>query len=292
VKSLLSRAIELQDEWCYIGLSQTTSPEREIRNCSLEKSRSMKDSSSKSSRGYLPLAHIIGFISALLIVGLACSIAPEATPLPTTQEATQPPLPEFPWPPPKPSTTASLTLGSLGQTPGTGLTFHDVDARISEALTTAGYDEKSYYGVPNGFAVVTRLEQTDSKGYPESSDRWVSSLSPISVTRFSLSKYLEALIGMPKGHYRIFVFIVTSDMVIQSGTPTTQGEAQTWFVEGASKLPGYMETLPYTNEHACTVYIYEFVQSGVGEHANQNIPSSITGRQHLERAGLWDILEK
>jgi hypothetical protein len=273
-----------------LDLVKKISSKREIRNYSSEKGKPMKDSAGKSSKGYLVIAHIMGFISILLIVGMACG-SPLSTGLPTFSP-TQLPLPEFPWPPPKPSATASLTLGSLSQTTGTGITFHDVDARISQALSTAGYDEKSYYEVPNGFAVVTRLEQTDSQGYPESSDRWVSSLSPISVTRFSLSKYLEALIGVPKGHYRIFVFIVTSDMVIQSGTPTTQGEAQTWFVEGASKLPSDMETLLYTNEHACTVYIYEFVQSGVGENANQNIPSSITGRQHLERAGLWNILEK
>jgi hypothetical protein len=256
----------------------------------------MRDSSRKGSRGCLKAAFITIFtillLGLLIGVGLIGFLQLNDLPLLRPTSTISALLPEFPWPPPKPSTIANLTLGSLPQKAGTGLTFHDVDERISQALTAAGYDEKSYYGVPNGFAIVTRLEQMNLDGSPENSDRWVSSLSPLSLTRFSLAKYLEALFGVPKGHYRIFVFIITSDIVIQSGTPVTQGEAQTWFVEGANKLPSDMETLPYTNEHTTTVYIYEFVQSGVGANANQNIPSTITGKQHLERAGLWDILEK
>jgi len=245
--------------------------------------------SNEGARGYRVVAQIIAFICVILIIGLACSALGGGAPPPTSTPGL---LPEFPWPPPKPSATASLAFGSLKQVAGAGPTFHDVDTKISQALATAGYDEKSYYGVPNGFAVVTRLEQMDADGYPAASDRWVSSLRPISLTRFSLSNYLEALFGVPQGHYRLFVFIVTSDMVMQSGTPVTQGQAQTWFVEGANKLPNEMESWPYTNEHTCTVYIYEFIQSGVGENANQNIPSIMTGRQHLERAGLWESLEE
>jgi hypothetical protein len=238
----------------------------------------MNDSSRKSCRSYLVVAQIIGILSLLLIIGVACG--PLVTPTP--------PLvlpPAFPWPPPNPSAQASLSMGSLQ-----GLTFGDVDARISQALASAGYDEKSYYAVPNGFVTVTRLEQMDSAGYPSSYDRWVSSLKPISLTGFSLSRYLEALFSVPKGHYRIFVFLVTSNMVFPSGNPVNQSEAENWVVKGASKLPSYIEVMPYTNEHTTTIYIYEFIQSGVGGAANQNIPSDFTGRQHLEHAGLWEKL--
>ncbi|HZW82458.1 MAG TPA: hypothetical protein VFF14_03425 [Candidatus Deferrimicrobium sp.] len=278
---------------------------KEIRNCGIENGKAMGDASNERSR--CSLVVLISIIMLLLAVVAIFSLRifpsvgtptetqpPAATEAPTAA-ATEAPagrLPEFPWPPPKPSAIASLTLGSLRERTGTELTFHNVDARISQALVTAGYDEKSYFGVPHGFAIVTRLEQMNLYGYPDYSDRWVSSLVPIRLTDFSIWKYLDALFGVPKGHYRIFVFIITSEMIIQSGTPVTQGEAETWFIEGANKLPRWMETLPYTDQHTCTVYIYEFVQSGVGANANQNIPSAITGKQHLERAGLWDILEK
>jgi len=52
-------------------------------------------------------------------------------------------LPPFPWPVPKPSAFEVLKLGSLGRPDGTGITFQDVDDRISSALDSAGYDEKS-----------------------------------------------------------------------------------------------------------------------------------------------------
>jgi hypothetical protein len=236
-----------------------------------------------------------------MIVGLACSAAPgniPSTPTahsgPTEPEETETvssELPAFEWPPPKPSTTVSLSLGSLGET-NNHSTFYDVDTRISEALAGSGYEERSYFGIPDGFAIVTRLEQITPDGQPEPSNRWASEMQPLSLTEFSLSEYLEALFGAPKGHYRIFVFIITSEIVVQSGTPVTQGEAETWFVEGANKLPSEMGVLPYTADHTTTVYVYEFVQSGLGGSANQNIPSSITGKQHLEAAGLWEELEK
>jgi hypothetical protein len=201
-------------------------------------------------------------------------------------------LPSFPWPPPKPSATALLTLGSLGRLAGTGITFHDVDTRISGALDAAGYDEKTYFGVPGGFAIVTRMEKMDSYGFPDHANRWVSSLAPVSLTEFSLTKYLEALFGAPMGHYRVFVFMITLETIVPSGTAVAQSEAQTWIVEGANRLPSSMETLPYTSGHTTTVYVYEFVQSGVGGSANQNIPSLYTGREHLQETGLWQNLEQ
>ena len=173
-----------------------------------------------------------------------------------------------------------------------GLTFGDVNSRIVEALFEGGYDDKSYFGVPNGFAIVTRLAEIHSDGYPEYSNRWIAEITPISIKEFSLSKYIEALFSAPEGRYRIFVFIVTSrNMVIPSGTPVGQDEAEAWIIEGANKLPTWMESQPYTREHTCTVYIYEFIQSGHGTEANQNIPSNITGRKHLERAGYGSTRE-
>lgn len=199
-------------------------------------------------------------------------------------------LPLFPWPVPKPSALEVLTLGSLGKLAGTGITFRDVEKRISNALDSAGYDDKSYFGVPGGFAIVTRLEKMDAYGFPDYRYRWASALPPISFTDFSLSDYLRALFGAPKGHYRVFVFVVSSEPVLQSGTPVAQLDAQTWIVEGANRLPNQMEDLPYTREHRTTAYVYEFVQSGIGETARFNIPSDFTGKTHLKRADLWENL--
>jgi hypothetical protein len=217
------------------------------------------------------------------------SPTPTEQQMPTTAPTSWP-LPQFPWPPPEPSAKVVLPLGSLAELVGHGLNLYAVEQRISGALYWAGYDELSYFAVPNGFAIVTRLEMMDENGYPETSSRWASSLKPINFTEFSTLKYLQALFGAPQGHYRVLVFIVTSDLVVQSGTAVAQGTAQTWIVQGANKFPRDMDLMPYTSEYTTTVYIYEFIQSGVNANANQNIPSSLTGKQHLERAGLWNML--
>jgi hypothetical protein len=172
------------------------------------------------------------------------------------------------------------------------LTFGDVDAKINEALLAGGYTEKSYYGIPGGFAIVTRIEQINSDGSPTSSNRWVAEIASVSLSEFSLEKYLNALFSAPKGRYRMFVFMVTSNIIVSSGTPVSQGDAQAWVVEGANKLPKEMMSTPYTKDFSCIAYIYEFIQSGYNQTAVQNTPSSITGQEHLQQAGLWDTLEK
>lgn len=195
-------------------------------------------------------------------------------------------LPGFPWPPPEPSTRAIVPFNQLNQF----ATFKDVDWIISTALTRSGYDERSYFAVPYGFAVVTRLEQINIFGKPDYSNRWASELSPIQLYDFSLSNYLEALFLAPQGYYRVFVFIITSDIIIQSGTPVSQSDVQGWITEGANKLPVWMETLRFTEDHDCTVYVYEFIQSGIGSEPYQNIPSLTSGQKHLEETGIWQTL--
>lgn len=208
--------------------------------------------------------------------------------VPTTEPSSTPGsvLPGFPWPPPEPSTRAIVPFDQLNQF----ATFKDVDWIISTALTRSGYDEKSYFAVPYGFAIVTRLEQINIIGEPDYSNRWASELSPIQLYDFSLSNYLEALFLAPQGYYRVFVFIITSDIIIQSGTPVSQSDVQGWITEGANKLPVWMETLRFTEDHDCTVYVYEFIQSGIGSEPYQNIPSFNSGQQHLEETGIWQTL--
>jgi hypothetical protein len=90
----------------------------------------------------------------------------------------------------------------------------------------------------------------------------------------------------------LFVFIVTSNPVFSSGTGVPKGSAVTWQSEGASSLPSSIAKQEYTQEFTCTVYIYQFEQTGIGEDAQQNVPSTITGKQHLQKANLLDVLEK
>ena len=199
-------------------------------------------------------------------------------------------LPSFPWPPPGYSAFASLTLGSLERSVGNDLLFGDVDGRIRSAFSRAGYEQRSYFTVPDGFAIVTGLEQIDEDGYPVSAGRWPSFGEPVRFTQFSPAEYLDALSGAPEGRYRVFAFVVTSTPAGDSGTPVARDTARIWSVDDAKRLPYELASRPYTDKHVTTVYIYEFVRPGVGAAAIPMLPGRLTGRQHLERAALWEIL--
>ncbi len=237
-----------------------------------------------SLRPFIALCSIAAFI---FLIGIACNGgAPPSTPTTPVE------MPEFPWPPPKPSATAILKFDSLTKSANAKLTFGDIDTRINEALVAGNYTEKSYYGIPGGFALTTRIEQIDENGLPSSSNRWVTEIATIKLSEFSLQGYLNALFSAPKGRYRIFVFMVTSNVIFSSETPVNQSDAQAWVVEGANKLPKELMSTPYTIDYLCTVYVYEFIQSGFKQPPVQNTPSSLTGKEHLQQANLWDILEK
>jgi hypothetical protein len=237
------------------------------------------------------------FLSLFLLVQLSCGL-PAATPAPTQAAPTAigivptAEIPAFPWPPPNPSSTATLSLGRLGQRAGEGITLGDVNDRLKEALDADGYDDRGYYSIPEGFALVTRMEQIQADGSPKPPPtRWVTEIGPMGGS-FSLGDYLKALFGAPKGYYRLFVFFVTSQPVSPGGTGVPKGTAEIWQSAGASSLPSDIAKQEYTRDFTCTVYIYQFEQTGIGEDAQQNVPSTITGKQHLQKANLWDTLEK
>lgn len=201
--------------------------------------------------------------------------------------------PQFPWPPPQPSASAEINL-KITKKAGSGYPrLRDVDDKITNALVQNGYDERSYWEIPNGFVIATQLERIDFDGVPFRDDRrWENSLSPIRLETFSLNEYLEALFSAPEGRYRVFVFIVTNDIIVQSGTPISQAEAETFGSNGASGLPTEMVSLPFTSNYTCMVYVYEFIQPGIGQVPQQEPNSILTGREHLYRAGLLPYLEE
>ena len=119
-----------------------------------------------------------GIIATLLLTG-ACQSAsspstteePDEHPvemLPDDETPPDPivgpqPIPAFPWPPPRASTMMNIEDAAL-RVAGDSTTLGQVDAELRAALNDAGYVDKSYFAVPDGFALVTRLEQIDDDG--------------------------------------------------------------------------------------------------------------------------------
>ena len=201
------------------------------------------------------------------------------------------PFPVFPWPPPRASASVVLPTEFLIKSTDSVSHFRDVDRKLAAALDSGDYSERSYYAVPDGFAVVTRLEQIDPDGTPKRSpDRWTSEVRPLA--KFSLSAYFKALFKANPGFYRIIVFVVTSQSFSQSTTAVSREDSELWLSTGLNTLPAALGEREFTEGHRCTALIYEFKQPGSGVRARLDLPSDLPGRTHLEKASLWDALRK
>jgi len=218
---------------------------------------------------------------------------PVVLPVPRPQPEPAPPttFPEFPWPPPRASAGVVLPAGFLRRPVDTVLRWGDVDHTLISALDSCGYFDRSYYAVPDGFAIVTRLEQMEADGTSKTPpDRWALEYRPLAT--FSLSSYLRALFTANPGFYRIIVFVVTSQSFSESPTGVSREEAMEWLQSGLDRLPAELAGREFTDQYACTALIYQFEQPGSGEGARLDVPSDLPGRIHLERAKLWEALGK
>ncbi len=134
-----------------------------------------------------------------------------APPLPKEATPAQSTLPDFPWPPPRASTSYVLPDDLLKAYHRIG----DVEHAIEQALEQTGYVERAFFHTPSGIAMVTRLERIQPDGTSMTNDRW-----PISPSRYELQvglmTFLRGLFFVPPGHYRLIVFIMQDKPFNQS----------------------------------------------------------------------------
>ncbi len=197
--------------------------------------------------------------------------------------------PLFPWPPPRASGFHKIP-NNLIKKEGENSTWGRVTNQLEDALNYAGYTERSFFGAPSGFAIVTRLEQIYDDGRPkEEPDRWSIGLKKIS--SFSLNEYLKALLTAKKGFYRVIIFIITTVPFSQESEEISRDEASLWLSLGINRLPSSVTNNSYTDDYVCTVLIYEFEQEDKKYHVK--IPGNLTGKQHLENSGImYKLAEK
>lgn len=193
--------------------------------------------------------------------------------------------PQFPWPPP--GASASYVLpDKLFESYGT---VGDVSAAILEALEENGYVERSFFRTPpGGVALITRLERINDDGSPSAeAERWPAAAQPHESAR-SLLDFLQGLFFVDPGHYRVIVFVLQDLPFSQSAETITAQQAHAWLTSGANVLPREIANLPFAGAHV-TVLIYEFASDG---KKVQVVTSQLTGKQHLERAGLLTVLDQ
>jgi hypothetical protein len=189
-------------------------------------------------------------------------------------------LPQFPWPPPSwsfkelvPKTLVGQDDSSLGQ----------VSDRLAAAIRIASPDyDYGFFGIPNGFLMLARLERINPDGSPYPGRlRWNSSPIPPN----SLSEYLVNLFFSPPGYFRVVALAVTGE------EPTkTQPDAKLPSPsEGAKTLPEEIAKLPFGG-HQVFALVYTFQRYDGGRMA-LNYESSPSGLTHLVASGIWGALQ-
>jgi hypothetical protein len=153
-----------------------------------------------------------------------------------------------------------------------------------------GYGERSYYAVPHGFALVTRLEQIEASGKSKlAPERWNAG-RPTATESFSLISYLLALFRAKPGYYRLIVFIVTDNPFAQSDKAITSSKAVEWLHSGLNILPPFVREIPYSPNFVCTAMIYEFKSEGDESIPQILLPSHLDAATHLSQSGIWAAL--
>lgn len=171
-----------------------------------------------------------------------------------------------------------------------------VNAILRKALKDTQYHEHRYYGMPNGFALVARMEKIDEYGVPfKGKERWQIGIQPTNPL-----DYIKAIFAAPKGYYRVIAFIVT-DELFNSNTPATEQKVNAWFKSKRkiTELPSDVAAFSYPQDkkgnspYQVIAFIYEFQTSDIGEKPKllgegQGTPQSAL--EHLDAAGLWKNL--
>ena len=194
-------------------------------------------------------------------------------------------LPAFEWPPPRYSAFVELPREWIFED---SATLGSVARRLEYAFDSAGYSERSYFWIPGGFALASRIEQIGVDATPLAPPaRWA-----IRMTRppQGFLDFVRALFDARPGLYRVIVFTVT-DAGLSAGkrTPTPE-EATEWIFGGVMQLPAGVGTLPYSAGHHTIALIYEFERVAEDSRVRVTQPSNSPGRVHLERSGLLQAL--
>jgi hypothetical protein len=171
--------------------------------------------------------------------------------------------------------TSDATLGSVAN-------------RLERAFDSAGYAERSYFWIPDGFALASRIETIRADAAPaEGAERWTVEMDRPAQ---GFVDFIRALFDARPGLYRVIVFAATDAAFSAGERAPSSSEARSWMYRGLMQLPASVGRLPYGADHHTMALIYEFEQPAdrSGVHVRQ--PSGSPGRVHLEKSGLLRAL--
>jgi hypothetical protein len=195
-------------------------------------------------------------------------------------------FPQFPLPVPEPSAQADLRSSFAGST-----TMSDVDRKLRRALDAAGYATRRYLYVPDGFAIVTRMEQFNANGTCKSeASRWSSKVARCE--NFTTSCYQKTLSTVEPGLFRVFVFVVTPRTIRSMQPPPTRSEATAWLNEAASQLPEEIARLAFDARTNVVALVYEYKLPVANGQPERSVRSALSGTDHLTKGRILEGLRR
>jgi hypothetical protein len=169
--------------------------------------------------------------------------------------------PLFPWPPPHPY--ASDTLSAATFTARGVRTFGQLADALLAPLRAAGYPGPNFFSAGDGFAMVTHLERVDGAGRPvDESQRWQDmDQASFALSSFNLRDICLALSHRRAGHFRLFVFVVSSNPVVpNANVEATIETILAWERTGLPGLPPAIAVHPLPAGYTVQVLLYQFTK--------------------------------
>ncbi|MCB0532529.1 MAG: hypothetical protein KDD14_10060 [Saprospiraceae bacterium] len=163
-------------------------------------------------------------------------------------------------------------------------TFGQVAQNISKALATKKYPFR-FMSVPDGFAVVTQIEQYRSDGSVLLGENRFKEL-PVQENFALTFSYLKSLVFPRKAYLRIFVFVVSSQNFNSKGERISKDAAREWFNEGVTRLPKIIADDSFSADHTVEMLVYEFEVPEADHQPEQHCPCHLSAAEHLKKSGL------
>jgi len=191
---------------------------------------------------------------------------------------------DFPFPPPQCHTSHEIPYRAFPNCNNLG----QVAEKISTVLSEKNYPNR-FMSVPNGFAIVTQMEQYNKDGsILYGSNRWTEMPPHES---FSLSwDYFKTLIYPRKGQLRLFVFIVTNQNYNSVDKRVTKGEAVAWLGQAVNRLPMQVAAETFNSNYSVSALVYEFEVPESNHQAKQSCPTLFQAKDHLNLSGMLNQL--
>ncbi len=170
-------------------------------------------------------------------------------------------------------------------------TLADVDELLQVALQQLGYDRHGYFHVPNGFAILTPIEQINADGQAlKGEDRWED--YPAGTDYQGILDYLSKLLRPREGYFRLFVFVVSDQNVPRESEKMDSGKAKDWLRSGGDRLPVQIGKDTVSSQHKASVFIYEFTASKAVQRIREYCENRLPVIDHLTKSGLEQALSR